>query len=220
MLKRMIKRWLFRWKYKGKGIKLAKTCNVNQSAEFGGNNYVGSKSYFYGCIGFGSYLGSNCSLYGKIGKFCSIASGVKVVNGFHPTREGISTHPAFYSKNNSVGLSYVDADCFEEYRYADPEKRYAVVVGNDVWIGTDAILMAGITVGDGAVIAAGAVVTKDVAPYSIVGGVPAKEIKKRFDDEKIETLLSLKWWDKDGNWLKENGSRFMDVDLFFKNTQD
>jgi acetyltransferase-like isoleucine patch superfamily enzyme len=114
----------------------------------------------------------------------------------------------------------VDADCFEEYRYADPEKRYAVVVGNDVWIGTDAILMAGITVGDGAVIAAGAVVTKDVAPYSIVGGVPAKEIKKRFDNEKIESLLSLKWWDKDEKWLRENGSRFMDVDAFFQNAKD
>lgn len=215
MVKRMIKRLIFRWKYKGKNIKSAKTCNVNQSAELGGNNYIGSKSYFFGCIGYGSYLGSNCSFYGKIGKYCSIASGVKVVNGFHPTSEGISTHPAFYSTKNSVGLSYVKNNCFKEYRYADPEKKYAVVVGNDVWIGTDAILMAGITVGDGAVIAAGAVVTKDVAPYSIVGGVPAKEIKKRFDDEKIEVLLNLQWWNKDEKWMQENSDKFMNPDRFF-----
>ena len=133
MLKKLIKHWFFRWKYKGKNVKLAKTCNVNQSAELGGNNYIGSKSYFFGCIGYGSYLGSNCGFYGKIGKYCSIASGVKVVNGFHPTSEGISTHPAFYSTKNSVGLSYVKNNCFKEYRYADPEKKYAVVVGNDVW---------------------------------------------------------------------------------------
>ena len=203
---------------KKKHIVLLRGAKVKRSALFEGNNFVGANSAFNGCIGYGSYIGNKSSLHGKIGKYCSIASGVKVVNGFHPTSEGISTHPAFYSKRNSVDLSYVDADCFEEYRYADPEKRYAVVVGNDVWIGTDAILMAGITVGDGAVIAAGAVVTKDVAPYSIVGGVPAKEIKKRFDDEKIEALLSLQWWNKDEKWLKENASMFMNVEGFI-NTQ-
>jgi len=217
-LKRSIKRWMIRWRNAKKNVRLSASSNVGLSSVFEGNNYLGFGSTFSGRLGYGSYLGDRCMFFGKVGRYCSIASGVKVVNGFHPTSDGISTHPAFYSKKNSVDLSFVDADCFEEYRYADPEKRYAVVVGNDVWIGTDAILMAGITVGDGAVIAAGAVVTKDVAPYSIVGGVPAKEIKKRFDDEKIEALLSLQWWNKDEKWLKENASMFMNVEGFI-NTQ-
>ena len=196
----------------GKYIRLNEGVRVHRSSKFGGHNYIGDDSCFRGVIGYGSYMGNHCDFQGKIGKYCSIASGVKVINGFHPTSDGISTHPAFYSKKNSVGLSYGSDNCFEEYRYADAENNYAVVVGNDVWIGTDAILMAGITVGDGAVIAAGAVVTKDVAPYSIAGGVPAKEIKKRFDDKKIEALLAIKWWDQSEDWIQKNAKKYMDVD--------
>lgn len=213
-LKRSIKRWMIQCRNFKKNVRLSSSSNVGVSSVFEGNNYLGFGSTFSGCLGYGSYLGDQCMFFGKVGRYCSIASGVKVVNGFHPTSEGISTHPAFYSKKNSVGLSYTDVDCFEEYRCADPEKRYAVVIGNDVWIGTDVILMAGITVGDGAVIAAGAVVTKDVAPYSIVGGVPAKEIKKRFDDDTILALLELKWWNKDEMWLKENAHKFMKTTIF------
>ena len=74
-----------------------------------------------------------------------------------------------------------------------------IVVGNDVWIGYEAVILAGVTIGDGAIIGARAVVTKDVPPYTIVGGVPAKQIRKRFNEETIDTLLKLKWWD----WSKE-----------------
>lgn len=203
-----------------KHVRLQSRVKVASSSVFEGHNYIGRDTFFSGSLGYASYVGNEAALMGKIGKYCSIASGVKVINGFHPTCEGVSTHPAFYSTKNSVGLSCVNEDCFEEYRYADTEKRYAVVVGNDVWIGTDAILMAGVTIGDGAVIAAGAVVTKDVAPYSIVGGVPAKEIKKRFDEEKIEDLLKLQWWNKDEKWMQQNADKFMDTDRFFAEVKD
>ena len=75
-----------------------------------------------------------------------------------------------------------------------------IIIGNDVWIGYEAVILSGVTIGDGAIIGARAVVTKDVAPYSIVGGVPAKEIHKRYDSQTIERLVQLKWWD----WPEEN----------------
>ncbi|MCL4154773.1 UNVERIFIED_CONTAM: hypothetical protein GTU68_004383 [Idotea baltica] len=81
-----------------------------------------------------------------------------------------------------------------------------LIIGNDVWIGYNATIMAGITIGDGAIIATNATVVKDVAPYTIVGGNPAREIRKRFSDKEIEKLLDLKWWDRDINWITEHVS--------------
>lgn len=121
-----------------------------------------------------------------VGSFCSIAPQVRIGGfGGHPT-QWLSTHPIFYSPLKQVGISFSEETKFEE------NKR--TVIGNDVWVGTRAIVLDGVHVGDGAVIAAGAVVVKDVQPYSIVGGVPAKEIKKRFDDDVIIGLERLKWW--------------------------
>ena len=91
-----------------------------------------------------------------------------------------------------------------------------VSIGNDVWIGANAILLDGISVGDGAIIAAGAVVAKNVAPYSIVGGVPASLIKKRFSDDMIKRLIDFRWWDKDTSWLKKNHQYFNEPDAFFE----
>jgi virginiamycin A acetyltransferase len=79
-----------------------------------------------------------------------------------------------------------------------------LIIGNDVWIGYNATIMAGVTIGDGAIIATNATVVKDVAPYTIVGGNPAREIRKRFSDDTIEKLLDLKWWDRDIDWITAN----------------
>jgi virginiamycin A acetyltransferase len=121
-----------------------------------------------------------------IGKFCMIASGVTfIMNGANHLTDAISTYPfAIFGhgwENAMQGKSY-------------PTKG-DTIIGNDVWIGYKATIMAGVKVGDGAIIAANATVTKDVAPYAIVGGNPAKEIRKRFDETQIAALLRIKWWD-------------------------
>ena len=121
-----------------------------------------------------------------IGKFCMIASDVKfIMNGANHLTDAITSYP-FAIFSNGWGHA------MDEKTY--PQKGN-ITVGNDVWIGYNATIMAGVTIGDGAIIAANATVIKDVAPYTIVGGNPAKEIKKRFSDETISALLNLKWWD-------------------------
>ena len=123
-----------------------------------------------------------------IGKLCSIACGAKFL---------------FNSANHALGSlsSYPFPIFFEEWDLTVEniprawDNKGNVVVGNDVWIGYEAVVLAGVTIGDGAVIGARAVVTHDVPPYAIMGGVPAKLIRKRFDDDTIQSLLSLRWWD-------------------------
>ncbi|SHJ39239.1 virginiamycin A acetyltransferase [Clostridium cavendishii DSM 21758] len=122
-----------------------------------------------------------------IGKFCSIACRAKfLMNSGNHNLNSLSTYtfPIFYEEWNT-NLSIKDAW----------NNKGDIIIGNDVWIGYEAIIMSGVTIGDGAVIGTRAVVTKDVPPYSIVGGIPAKVIKKRFSDEVISKLLTLKWWD-------------------------
>lgn len=132
-----------------------------------------------------------------IGKFCSIACGAKFIfNCANHTLKSLSsyTFPLF----------------FEEWDLPKSEVASAwdnkgdIVIGNDVWIGYDAVIMAGVTIGDGAIIGTRAVVTKDVEPYSIVGGVPAKEIRKRFSPEIIAKLMELKWWDWPEEKIRRN----------------
>ena len=94
------------------------------------------------------------------------------------------------------------------------DDRYGCIIGNDVWIGDDVTILGGVTIGDGAVIALGAVVTQDVASYSIVGGVPAKLIRKRFDENSIEFLNSFKWWDKSDDWLRNNAKEMSNIHDF------
>ena len=134
-------------------------------------------------------------------------------SGKHPT-DFVSTHPAFYSKDHPCGLGYVVEDKFQEEVYL--EKPYQIQIGNDVWIGTGAILFDGVTIGNGAIVAAGSVVNKDVPSYAIVGGVPAKVIKYKFSEEIIKNLEKSLWWEKDENWLKENVENFSEVENFLK----
>lgn len=122
-----------------------------------------------------------------IGKFCSIASGTKfLMTSANHALKSLSTYvfPIFYEEWDH-GMKVTEAW----------DKRGDIVIGNDVWIGYEAVILSGVTIGDGAIIGARSVVTKDVAPYTIVGGVPAKPIRRRFSDETAAALLELKWWD-------------------------
>lgn len=211
-IKKLIKKIKIKLKY-GKKVKLSLGSNIGKNTVFGGYNFIGNNAILDGEIGFGSYIGDNSRISGKIGKFCSIAPDVKVVSYFHPTDTIVSTHPLFYSNKNCVGLKpFYEKSIYEETRFADKDKKYHIVIGNDVWIGNGTTIIAGVTIGDGAVIAAGAVVTKNIEPYAVVGGVPAKEIKKRFTEKQIEELLNFKWWDKDIKWLKENIGEFSNIE--------
>ena len=124
----------------------------------------------------------------KIGKFCSIACGAKFLfNSANHTVKSLSTYP-FPIFFEEWGLDVGDIT-------SAWDNKGDIVIGNDVWIGYEAVIMSGVTIGDGAIIGARAVVTKDVPPYTIVGGVPAKQIRKRFSEETISELLKLKWWE-------------------------
>ncbi|WP_353656115.1 CatB-related O-acetyltransferase [Enterocloster sp. OA13] len=122
-----------------------------------------------------------------IGKFCSIACGARFL---------------FNSANHTMGslATYTFPLFYEEWGHGmRPDMAWDnkgdIVIGNDVWIGYEAVILAGVTIGDGAIIGTRAVVTKDVPPYTIVGGVPARMIRKRFSDEDVKTLQEMKWWD-------------------------
>lgn len=132
----------------------------------------------------------------KIGKFCSIACGTKFLfNSANHALDSLSTYPfpLFFEEWNLEKEKVTEAW----------DNRGDIVIGNDVWIGYEAVILSGVTIGDGAIIGTRAVVTKDVLPYTIVGGVPAKPIRKRFDEKVIKELLKIKWWD----WTEEKIAR-------------
>lgn len=167
----------------GRAVKITKSQLGKHVIIYGNTTVLMSKINSYSYIGGSSKVSRT-----TIGKFCSIGENVRIGLGKHPL-SCQSTYPGFYTNNFDLYGIKKEYDC--------PISEYEeITIGNDVWIGTSAIILDGVNIGDGAVIAAGAVVTKDVPPYAIVAGVPAKIIKYRFSEEKILHLLKEKWWDK------------------------
>ena len=161
---------------------------------------IGKYSYGYRQL---CYRGSKLS---QIGAFCSIGPNVTVSNGNHPI-DIVSTHPAFYL----AGWGITDSP-----QSLKSDKNGLISIGHDVWIGMNVTLLTGIAIGHGAVVAAGSVVTKDIPPYALVGGIPARIIKFRFDEPTVEQLLNRAWWAWPDNHLRSSADDFFDVKKFLQ----
>lgn len=196
-------------KYKALSIIVGKNCNLFSNIILEGKNKIGNNCKIGGKLGVGTYVGNNCYLIADIGRYSAIANDVKIIVGNHPTKTFVSIHPCFYSIN-SAHFSYIKKNKFKEIdRFS--ENCY-VKIGNDVWIGEHVRILSGVTIGNGSIIAAGSIVTKDVPEYSIYGGVPAKLIRKRFSNDQINQLNKIKWWDKDEKWLIKNADLFDNIE--------
>jgi len=184
---------------------LVKNCRLGAYVEVGDHcvlEEVSLGDYTY-CFGY------NDLIFAEIGKFNSIATGVRVNPVQHPAKERAAAHHFTY-RCSHYGLGPDDE------RITQWRRERRVKTGHDVWIGHNAVVMGGVALGDGAVVAAGAVVTHDVAPYEIVGGVPARHIGWRYEREVIEALLRVRWWDWSHDQLRERLRDFDDVADFCK----
>ncbi|WP_456277352.1 DapH/DapD/GlmU-related protein [Bacillus sp. AK128] len=160
---------------------------------------------------FGDYsytAGDAQIIYAEIGKFCSIASHVRMNPGNHPMWRVTQHHPTY--RREQYGLGQDDTEFFQW------RKAHKVTIGHDVWIGHGAIIMPGVTVGTGAVIGAGAVVTKDIPPYMIAVGVPARPLRERFPKHYAEKLLKIEWWNWDRETLIERFDTLNDLERFIE----
>lgn len=163
---------------------IGRCCYVSGGVDIRSNVYLGDYSY----CNSGTILFAGT----RIGKFCSIGYNVQIGCPEHPI-QFISTSPSVY--RHSLIKDY--------WNWPQNDIIQPVVIENDVWIGSNAVVLQGVTIGTGAIVAAGAVVTKDVPPYCIVGGVPARIIKRRFNQKQIDFLLNSKWWEKNIADIKE-----------------
>jgi acetyltransferase-like isoleucine patch superfamily enzyme len=188
-----------------KVVKFSFSVNIDKNAVFEGMNKLYPNSSFTGKLGFGSYIGPNSEIAGIIGRYTSIGPNVKIIKGTHPyTYPFVTTSPAFYSLGKQNGSTFTDVQRFDEFLIFERSNNYAVKIGNDCWIGDRAMVVGGLQIGDGAVILAGAIVTKDIPAYAIVGGVPAKILRYRYRIDSIDFLLKFKWWNKELQWLQDN----------------
>lgn len=165
---------------------------------------VGKRTY----ISYNSVINNT-----RIGRYCSVGPEVMAGLGRHPTKEFVSTYPAFYStKNVGCLCTFVKENLYEE--------NEQISIGHDVWIGARVIIIDGVKIGNGAIIGAGSVVTKDVPDYAITGGVPATAIRYRFMPDEIEFLLRLSWWNKDESWITEHVPYFQDIKLLMEKVRN
>jgi acetyltransferase-like isoleucine patch superfamily enzyme len=164
-----------------------------------GSHIVNSK------FGKHSFCGYDCEInFADIGSFTSISNRVVIGGGRHPM-EWVAMSPVFYEGRDSVKTK------FSEHK-REPVK--ITRIGNDVWIGEQVLIKQGVCIGDGSVVGMGSVVTKDVEPYSIVAGCPAKLVRKRFDKDTIDVLIKIKWWDLDESILKKYSQYFTEPSAF------
>jgi acetyltransferase-like isoleucine patch superfamily enzyme len=159
-------------------------------------------------IGAYTYIQMNGRVFNcDIGRFCSIAASVSIAPGMHDMSK-VTTHPSFYFYTKALPKLFVTENKLQLFQ--------RVIIGHDVWIGEKVVIIDGVKIGNGAVIASGAIVVKDVEPYSVVGGVPAKHIKYRFDTETIDVIQNSKWWNYSEEWFEKNAELLLNPIEFLK----
>jgi acetyltransferase-like isoleucine patch superfamily enzyme len=185
--------------------------SIDADSKLGKNSVIFSNvALQYTTVDDYSYIQSGGVLtHTKVGKFCCIASNAKVGLAAHPTSM-VSMSPVFYDNTQPLPKFLIKENKFNE-------SSLKTTIDSDAWIGQNAMIKAGVTIGVGAIVGAGAVVTKDVEPYSIVGGVPAKHIRYRFEKEIREKLLTSKWWEFDDIVLKKLAPHFESPEIFLEN---
>ncbi len=183
------------------------TVTIGFNSTFEGANKIYAHTFFSGSMGYGTYIGEHCRLSAHIGRFTSIAPDVQCNLGVHPiSKPYATTCPMFFSLRKQNGYTFAKKNLFQEM-------KSFVEIGSDCWIGQRCFLVGGIKIGHGAVVLAGAVVTKDVPPYAIVGGVPAKILRYRYDEDTINFLLDTCWWNKPIEWLQFHWEALNNIDI-------
>ncbi len=209
---------LYVWQkwHNGDKVKFWYSTHISHRCQFEGMNMVGKKTSFFGSLGYGSYVGDNGLVSAEIGRFSSIGPNCSYINATHAYKAPfVSTSPLFFSLShdrNPQNKTFAKRQMLEEFRYFDAERELVNKIGSDCWIGLGVTLIGGVEIHDGAMVLAHAVVTKDVPPYAIVGGVPAKIIGYRYDEDTIDFLLKAKWWNNETKWFKEHWDLLCDID--------
>lgn len=192
--------------------KIGKETIIDKKSKIGKFSDIGDRCNIKSSI-LGDYAvcrGQNKISYSEIGKFCSIAYGARINAVNHPSYTRIAQHRFTY-KGKEYGFSEENDESITHWR-----EENKVVIGNDVWIGHNAIILPGVSIGNGAVVGSGAVVTNDVEPYTVVVGVPARPIKKRFSDEIIEKIEKSEWWNWTHEEIKERYEDFKNIEEFVR----
>lgn len=209
----LLSRFYYQYKFAEKHLSIKYMACVS-NCQFGNYNTLYEGAVLSNVVlGDFSYVASNSKLANmSIGKFSCIGPEVMAGLGKHPSRDFVSTHPIFYSPLGQAQITFAANSAYEEFAQ--------IRIGNDVWIGARAIILDGVTIGDGAIVGAGAVVTGDVPAYAVMGGVPAKILRYRFEPAEINFLRQLKWWDKDVDWLRQNSTTMHNIRLLMGGHQD
>ena len=209
--------WIFKlfiakrleFKYRDKNLKIGYLSYAKNSTFEMFNTLKNNVSLNSVKLGRFTYISTNTKIqYTTIGKFCSVGPDCKIGLGKHPSNTFVSTHPIFFSLSKQSQMTFVSKKYFDEFEH--------ISIGNDVWIGTGSIIIDGVKIEDGVIVAAGSVVTEDIPAYAIVGGVPAKIIKYRFSEKEIDRLLEIKWWDMNIDLIKNKFKKFHNINEFLK----